>query len=339
MESSSKKVVVFTLGGTIAMGPQDSGAVVPMLTGDDLVAAIPGIRATNASVEVVDLKRISSASLGLDDLAALSAAIEERLTEGADGAVVVQGTDTLEETAFLLDLWHTGPQPLVVTGAMRSPAHAGPDGPANLLASIRVAASDAASGEGALVVMNDEIHAARRVLKTNTSSPAAFNSPDGGPLGYVVEGDPRIVNRLERRVAMPRPQAADWPRVGLITMTLADDGHFLRGADELDALVVAGFGGGHVPEHMAETLGDLAARMPVVLASRTGGGSVMSSTYGFPGSESDLLGRGLIGAGFLAPVKARVLLLALLSVASDGAAIGAAFDAIGGMPPRDAADE
>lgn len=331
MAAEARRVVVFGMGGTIAMTPGSTGGAVPSLAAEDLVAAVPGLAEAGIGVEVEDFRRLPGASLELDDLAALAAAIEERLESGVDGVVVTQGTDTMEETAYLLDLWHTGPQPVVVTGAMRTPAQAGADGPANLLAAVQVAASDTVSGEGALVVLGGEIHAARRVRKAHTTSTDAFTSPNGGPLGFVVEGEPRILNRLERRIAMPRPDTGPWPRVGLATVVLADDGALLEGAaDHLDGLVVAGFGVGHVPERLVSTLEALAGRIPVVLASRTGAGAVLAATYGFPGSERDLLNRGLIGSGFLDPLKARILLLALLAAKSDRTTISAAFEAIGG---------
>jgi L-asparaginase len=319
-------VTVFGLGGTIAMTAATGGGVTPTLTPAQLVAGL------GVDVDVVDFRQVPGASVTFADVDALLAAVRER---GSDGVVVTQGTDTIEETSYLIDLAYAGSAPIVVTGAMRNPTMAGADGPANLLAAIQVAASPRAAGLGCLVVFNDEIHAARRVRKTNTTSPATFRSDTGGPLGYVVEGDVRVLNQLGHRPVLP---AGSRPaRVALVTLAFDDDGVLLDGlADRVDGVVVAALGAGHVPFRLVEPLTSLAERLPVVLASRTGSGSVLASTYGFAGSERDLLARGLVSAGYLDPAKARLLLHRLIGVEADAARVRAAFGVAGGY--RDPAD-
>jgi L-asparaginase len=326
--SGSPCVAVFGLGGTIAMTRAPGGGVSPVLTASDLVAAVPGLSDLQAELRVRDFRNKPGASLDFTDLYELAAAIDQALNDGCVGAVVTQGTDTIEEVAYVLDLLLPTDTPVVVTGAMRNPTMAGADGPANILAAIRVAASPCARGLGCLVVLNDQVHAARWVQKAHTGSPAAFVSPDHGPLGHVIEGRVRIPVRIRRRSPalefVPRRSA----RVGLATIALGDDGTLIGAlAEHVDGLVVAAFGAGHVPAPVAPVLGKLAGHIPVVLASRTGAGPVHQVTYGFPGSERDLLGRGLISAGCLDSLKARIMLHLLIASGVDNAGIRMAFAA------------
>jgi L-asparaginase len=325
-------VTLLSMGGTIAMAHSEdtAGGVVPALGGEQLVAAVSGLRDTGVELVVHDFRQLPGASLQVGDVLDLAAAIDEAVAHGAAGVVVTQGTDTIEETAFLLDLVHRADAPVVVTGAMRNPMMAGADGPANLLAAVRVAASPVARGLGCLVVMSDEIHAARFVRKVHSTSTKAFASPNLGPIGQVVEGTPRLLVRPHRGPGVPNVRVGTPPRVALVTVALGDDGELLRSIDlRFAGLVVAAFGVGHVPAGLAPILGDLAARIPVVLASRTGAGPVLRSTYGFAGSEADLLDRGLVSAGFLDPFKARLLLQLLLMVAATPDEIARTFDAAG----------
>ncbi|GAA4199656.1 asparaginase [Streptosporangium oxazolinicum] len=326
-QEPNRAVLVLSLGGTIAMTTPsgEAGGVTPRLTAADLVAAVPGLKG-EATLEVEDFRQMPGAWLTVDDIAALADRLNKQAATGTAGFVITQGTDTLEETAFLLDLLYRGDAPVVLTGAMRNPEMAGADGPANLLSAIRTAASPAFRNLGILVVFADEIHAARHVRKIHSTSTSAFSSPGAGPIGHVIEGRPRPHFSLPRRptVALPFTRQA---RVEVIHTTLGSDGILLQGLDErLDGLVIAAFGAGHVPATWVERLEELAARIPVVLTSRTGAGSVLSSTYAFRGSESDLLARGLINGGSLDPYKARLLLLAHLSTGADLTVITNAFE-------------
>lgn len=320
------RVTVFSMGGTISSVDSGGKGVEPTLTGEALVSDVPEI-AEVAEVSAVSFRQAASGELVVEDLVELAAEIAGRIDGGEAGAVVTQGTDTIEESSFVLDLLVDRDAPVVVTGAMRNPTLPGADGPANLLAAIQVAASNAARGLGAVVVLNDEIHAARFVRKTHTSNPATFRSDPVGPLGWISEGRARVVLRPvgKHKVAMSG-EAQDRP-VALHVVTLGDDGRLLSTIEEhgYAGLVVEALGGGHVPSVMVGALEGLAGKMPVVLASRTGGGEVLSLTYGFPGSEMDLLERGLIHAGSLDGRKARLLLTLLLRSGASREEIEAAF--------------
>ncbi|MGZ4499973.1 MAG: asparaginase [Nocardioidaceae bacterium] len=325
MDAPRTTVALYALGGTISMAGGDGG-VVTRLTGSDIVAAVQGLP-EHVEVRVQDARAVPSASLSFADLMDVVAAASAAVADGAAGVVLTQGTDSLEETAFLVDLLWPHDAPFVLTGAMRNPTLAGADGPANVLAAVLVAADPAARGRGALVVMNDEVHAARHVRKVHSASTAAFASPDLGALGRVVEGEPRFQAVLPRVPALEvsRDEVGQ-TRIGLHTVCLDDDGALLRAAvGACDGLVVAAMGVGHVPAALVEVLTVLAASVPVVLGSRTGAGPVFARTYGAPGSERDLLGRGLVGGGALHPLKARVLLRLLVAAGVDRDGIAAAF--------------
>ncbi|MFE6711274.1 asparaginase [Streptomyces sp. NPDC057695] len=304
------RVTVFTLGGTISARGGDAAR----MSGREVLAELGG----DHDVVLNDFRRVPSSTLTHADLAALAAEIRTTVAAGS-GAVVVQGTDTLEETAFLLDLLCTTERPVVVTGAMRRPDLPGADGPANLAAALAVAADPACRDLGVLVVLADEIHAARHARKTHTTSVATFASPGAGPLGHVVEGAPRILFRPATPAAAGPLTLDPEVRVALITLSQGDRGELLDAVDHrFQGLVVAAFGAGHAPAWLVEPLAALARRIPVVLASRTGAGPTLTDTYRGPGSEYDLLGHGLVPAGLLDPAKARILLHALLSSGAAG---------------------
>lgn len=322
-------VSAFFLGGTIGMAGHQGG-VVARLTADDLVASVPQLASVDVELDVRNFRSLPSACLSFEDVIELIASAELCRT---DGVVVVQGTDTLEETAYLLDVLWPHDTPIVVTGAMRNPSMAGSDGAANLLAAVQSAASPDLRGLGALVVFHDQIHAARFVRKTHSTSTSTFASPNAGPIGLMVEGRPVRVTSVERR-RVHRLVRSPSARVATYTVTMGDGGETLPGlADRCDGLVVAALGVGHVPERLAGTLVDLAGTVPVVLASRTGAGPVLSRTYGFVGSETYLLERGLISAGLLDPYKARVLLKIALDCDYDRDQIRSAFADASGMEP------
>ena len=324
--ASMPRVAVISLGGTIASSasPGERGAT-PRLDAKDLLVDVGGL-AQIASIDARAFRRVPSCDLSLADVIALVEEIHASLDAGAVGVVVTQGTDTLEEVAFALDLLVRRDEPVVVTGAMRNASDVGADGPANLLDAVRVAITPAARGLGTLVVLGGEIHAARFVRKTHPTSPATFRSMSLGPLGWLSEGRARLTFSLRRWPDVMGPVGAAAP-VALVAASLGDE------LDLLDYVANAGYrgvvvdalGGGHVPSVTVERLARLAEEMPVVIASRTGAGESLTRTYSYGGSEIDLLARGLMSAGALDARKARVLLSLLVGSGANLEECRAAF--------------
>ncbi|MFJ1763450.1 asparaginase [Amycolatopsis sp. NPDC088138] len=307
-------IAVATLGGTISMAPSSgSGGAVPRFGAAEL---LDGVGDLSFDVRAETLAAIGSASM---DFATLLRCRDWGLAQEADGFVVVQGTDTLEETAYFLDLCWPSETPVVVTGAMRNPGLLSPDGPANLRNALTIAADPRSRGRGAMVTLNDDVHAARWVRKAHTSHVEAFSSAPAGPLGMVVE---QAVHWFHP--SPPRPPFLDGRDFGglvpVVESGLDDSGAVLEliAADpRVRGVVLAATGVGHVSEGTADVVERLVSRMPVVVASRTGAGPTLRSTYGFRGSESSLIALGATMAGWLDVRKARILLHTLLAAGAD----------------------
>jgi L-asparaginase len=316
------------------------GGVTPTLGAQELIDSVPGLEEA-ASVTTSTLASVPSASLGFDDIFRALAWAEEAVADGAaDGVVLVQGTDTLEETSYLLDLHWGFAEPIVLTGAMRPPHAASADGAGNLLAAVQTAGAPASRGRGALVVMDNEVHGAARVRKTDTTAVGAFQSPNFGPVGRITEGRVVYGGPPFRAAPLPVPSMTDQPRVAHIEASFGEDAEMLRLVlkNGYDGVVFGTFGAGHVSSEVADAMEGAALRIPVIYASRTGKGPTLSRTYGFPGSESDLLNRGAIPAGWLDHRKARILLWSLLAGGASPAEIAREFAARGACPGGPHAD-
>ena len=337
---SKPRIHVLALGGTIATRPDASGVMQMGAGADDLVKAVP-LLATLADIQAETVSRVGSHSLSFDQIHALAAKIA---AAAADGVIVTQGTDTLEETAFLLDLLVERDIPVVVTAAMRNPALTSADGPGNLLAAVRVACDPwiraHARALGVMAVMLDEVHAAADVIKAHPTRLNAFVAPQAGPLAALVEdrvvplGLPvRDAIEAARRRLGKSPGVAQ--PVALLWMGLDEPGHLieamLSAPDRLGyrGAVIGAMGGGHVPERLAGLVGRLAAALPTVVSSRAGGGPMLRHTDGGPTSEIALRKLGLIWGGRLHPLKARVLLETCLRAGLNGDTIAKVFDAFG----------
>lgn len=322
---STGKIVIVATGGTISSRNSGAGAV-PELSGTDLLQLV-GAPADLPQAEVTEFARIPGCEMTPAQMAVLAGVLTRELTrDDSAAAVVTHGTDTIEESAFLCHLTVPSDKPVVFTGSLRNASDLSWDGPRNLLDAIRVAASPVARGMGTLLVLNEEIHSARFVTKSNGLILGAFQSPAWGPLGRIYNGAPRFFTRpappprrleplLDESVAVVRALSGDTVSLGA---ALAQP--------DLHGLVVEGFGSGRVPRSWVATLQAAVQRgIVVVLASRTGAGAV-GDPYGYPGSATGLLNLGLIPAHELPGHKARLQLMLALGNGLRGAALRSYFE-------------
>jgi len=306
------RIAVFGLGGTIARqasGPEGSTARLPVAK---IVAHVPPDLAV---LECHDVTRSGSSALEFTDLLELAEKIEDAVGNGCVGAVVIQGTDTMEETAYALSLMVNPSVRIAITGAMRVVDQPGADGARNVLDAVRVAVSEQFSGTGAVVVLGGEVHLARWVTKTSAVSLQAMGSPGFGPVGNVVEGRVRAWGRPTETDFVGRPPTLNLS-VDVVWIGLGSDDRLIKAANRrADGLVIAATGGGHVPARVVPALKAALNRgTDIVLASRTLLGPVLETTYAGPGTELELLELGLVPAGMLAVAKARLRLAVALAL-------------------------
>lgn len=320
-DADRPRVLILTTGGTIASRPE-----APMIEGPALVQSVPELL-EHADVEVDEVFRIGSSKMTPEHWLQLSNRIDERFgaDEGLAGIVVTHGTDTLEETAYFLTLTVRDSRPVVLTGSMRSATEVSADGPANLLNAVRVAVSPEAVGRGALVALNEEVHSARAVRKTDNRRVQTFES---GELGLVGHADPDSVV-FYRRPARPHTVDTEFridlldalPRVDLVTDYTGYKGEtvdFLL-AQGARGVVIASFAGRRLSAGATEAaLRAVRSGAVVVVASRIPAGR---ATGGSLGPEDSV-----VEARDLSPQKARVLLMLALTVTDDVRQIQRIFD-------------
>jgi len=306
----SRVAVVFT-GGTISMTVDPvAGGNVPTLDGAAILARTPGLDAI-ADVVPIDLSRTPASHFTFPGLFEIGGIIRGAQADPTiDGVVVVQGTDTIEETAFLWDLVLDRPEPVVVTGAMRISSDPGYDGPRNIADAVRAAAAPGLRGEGVLVVLDGSIDAADAVTKTHASALDTFKSLDTGPLGSVGAGGIEIARRRGGRRHVATDRAAD--DVVLITAHVAMDGslHDAAAAAQPSGIVVEATGAGNTSGALLEAASRAMARgSTVVLTTRCPAGAA-SAAYAFQGGGATWVRAGALLAGHLGGPKARVALAA-----------------------------
>jgi L-asparaginase len=323
--SGDRTVTLLAAGGTISCTLDAAGAAVPTLSAADLASSFPKV--SGVRVDAVDTARFSSWNVTVPELLELSRRVGAALQD-SDGVVVTQGTDTLEETAYLLHLTVDSSRPVVVTGAMRNASLPGHDGPRNLQAAVITAASPSAAGRGCLVVFNDEIHLAGRVSKRHSTSLSTFQSPETGPVGAVDGSAVTFFGPPVARRTYPVAALSGSARVPLVKVAVGLDAAFLEGvlATGVDGLVVEGTGVGHVPASwMPAIRSAVAGGVPVVLSTRTGAGPVRAE-YGGPGGGHDLATAGVIHAGRRTGLMARIELICALGAGLRGDELRATFE-------------
>ena len=325
-----KRVLLITTGGTIASRRDAASGHVVSTVG------AAGLRGTlhdpldGIELEAEEFCNVSSFALDLPTVLGLAGRVAERL-RGNDyaGVVVTHGTDTMEESAFMADLLVGSDKPVVFTGAQRPFDAPDPDGPRNIADAIRLAASDEARGLGALICFEQEFHAARDVIKSHTSRVDTFISSEHGKLGEI-DGEHVVVHRrptLRRSFAMPEAVA----EVELLKLAMGTSGGFVAFAvaNGASAIVIEGFGRGNAPPAVTAAAKEAIAQgVPVIMTSRCQRGRV-KPVYGNGGGKT-LAEAGVIFAGDLSGVKARILAAVLLGLGYDDARLRAEFDYMAG---------
>lgn len=307
-------IALVTTGGTIvSQAAQGTGLAAPAFGGAALLDAVSCF-GTVGTVEVIDALRVSSPLIGLDDWRSLHATVQRVIDrEDIDGIVITHGTATLEETAWFLDLTLATTKPVVITGAQRNASEPDTDGPRNLYNAIRFCEAAAGSLEGVMVALNDSIHAAREVAKTQTLNVETFASGTWGALGHIRAGRVVLHRKPLRRLHVPL-RAAPLPRVAIVPMYVGATGELVDAAVKagMDGIVVEATASGHVNAAMYESLVQaLAADIPVVVSTRIPSGGTRIG-YSFPGSSHSLVERGAVLSDDLSPWKARILLMLAL---------------------------
>lgn len=272
--TNKKKLALAALGGTISMTPSETGGIDSKVGAEDLIAKLPEL-AQLADIQAETLASIGSCNITFEHLFHTLHWAETQLAKGADGIIISQGTDTLEQSAFFFDLYWQHKQPLILTGAMRGAAEVGFDGLANLMAAAITAISPDSYDRGVLTVLNDTVHNARFVTKSNTTAMHTFTSPIHGPCAIVNEGKVHYLRQNTHKPRFPIP-AERKEQVQIIAHGIddhaADIVRYCINHPTIAGLVIEGVGSGHVAIPLRDALIEAVQTMPIIMCSRTGSG-------------------------------------------------------------------
>ncbi|MBO2774138.1 asparaginase [Staphylococcus aureus] len=320
-----KHLLVIHTGGTISMSQDQSNKVVTNDTNP--ISMHQDVINQYAQIDELNPFNVPSPHMTIQHVKQLKDIILEAVTNKYyDGFVITHGTDTLEETAFLLDLILGIKQPVVITGAMRSSNEIGSDGLYNYISAIRVASDEKARHKGVMVVFNDEIHTARNVTKTHTSNTNTFQSPNHGPLGVLTKDRVQFHHMPYRQQALENVN--DKLNVPLVKayMGMPGDIFSFYSREGIDGMVIEALGQGNIPPSALEGIQQLVSlNIPIVLVSRSFNG-IVSPTYAYDGGGYQLAQQGFIFSNGLNGPKARLKLLVALSNNLDKAEIKSYFE-------------
>lgn len=309
-----KKILVLHTGGTISMQADDSGAVV---TSQDNPMNHVSNPLEGVEVHALDFFNLPSPHIKPKHMLALYQKIKE-VADHYDGFVITHGTDTLEETAYFLDTMEVPHKPIVLTGAMRSSNELGSDGVYNYLSALRVASDDKAADKGVLVVMNDEIHAAKYVTKTHTTNVSTFQTPTHGPLGLIMKHEILYFKTAEPRVRFDLDKIQGLVPIIPVYAGMTEELLDLLPVDQLDGLIIQAFGAGNVPKETAQKLNDLIQEgLPIALVSRCFNG-IAEPVYAYEGGGVCLQNAGVFFVKELNAQKARLKLLIAINAGLRG---------------------
>lgn len=309
-----KKILVLHTGGTISMTADENGSVSP--SSNNPMNHV-GIDVDNLELTVIDFINLPSPHITTDHMLLLYRKIKDTVGQ-FDGIVITHGTDTLEETAYFLDTMAVPEIPIILTGAMRSSNELGSDGVYNYLSALRVASHDKAANKGVLVVMNDEIHAAKYVTKTHTTNVSTFQTPTHGPLGIIMKHDILFFKTAEPRVRFDLTTISG--RIPIIKAYAGMDTSLLEmmSPETVDGLVIEALGAGNVPPQAALLLSELIKKgLPIVLVSRCFNG-IAEPVYAYEGGGIKLADAGVLFVKELNAQKARLKLLIALNAGLNG---------------------
>ncbi len=309
-----KKILVLHTGGTISMQADDSGAVV---TSQDNPMNHVSNPLEGVEVHTLDFFNLPSPHIKPKHMLALYQKIKEE-ADHYDGFVITHGTDTLEETAYFLDTMEVPHKPIVLTGAMRSSNELGSDGVYNYLSALRVASDDKAADKGVLVVMNDEIHAAKYVTKTHTTNVSTFQTPTHGPLGLIMKYEILYFKTAEPRVRFDLDKIQGLVPIIPVYAGMTEELLDLLPVDQLDGLIIQAFGAGNVPKETAQKLNTLIQEgLPIALVSRCFNG-IAEPVYAYEGGGVCLQNAGVFFVKELNAQKARLKLLIAINAGLRG---------------------